>query len=48
MRFVPEKRHRLLGHMLDSPKGVMVAVRARKDDDAKFHAALGFVGLFLV
>jgi hypothetical protein len=31
--------------MLDSPKGVVIAIRARKDDDAKFHVASDIFGI---
>src|SRR5207249_8895434 len=41
VRFVPEKRNRLLGYVLDGPKRIVVAIRPRKYDNAEFHAFLG-------
>src|SRR5947208_980212 len=41
VRFVPEKRNRLLGYVLDGPVRVVIAVGPREDDDTKFHLFLG-------
>src|SRR5205807_5873055 len=38
MRFVPEKSHRLPRDVLNRPEGIVIAIRTRKNDDAKFHA----------
>src|SRR5207245_5554919 len=40
MRFMPEKAHRLLGHLLDGPVSVVIAVGSGENDDAKFHGKL--------
>jgi hypothetical protein len=42
VRLVPKKRHRLLGHVLDRPIRVVIAIGTGKDDDPEFHVALSF------
>jgi hypothetical protein len=38
MRLMPVERGWLLGHLLDGPIRVVIAVRSGENDDAEFHA----------
>jgi hypothetical protein len=37
VRFVPEKSNGLFGNLLDGPVRVVIAIRSRENEDAKFH-----------
>jgi hypothetical protein len=42
---MPEKSHRLPGNLLNRPVGIVVTVRAGKDDDSKFHCLSPVLGV---
>src|SRR5208337_1041457 len=44
VRVMPEEGDRLLGHLLDGPVGIVIAVGSGKDDNAKFHLFFLFPG----